>query len=722
MEEKIQEKNKYLTQKSRLIILIFYVISILLVSKLVTGHFFPPDSGKRLWILSGLALWFFTLLTAPWFRPPRDSLTNAITAILLLAFLDFQNVDLLREELNHFRWIAVGFSSFTALAAIVSIISHNITHENNNSQKTITNLSYSISDSFGKGEIIFTFPALISIIGFFQNSLSQQLWLLLFWVSFTVVRPFDLIGKLFLEIISRKKTENEVTYIGTINRVDNPDIIRVSLTSESSWIPGNLAIACLPNGKQVNVLCLFSHVQESQLVGTGLCHGITKDPIPNAIESYVYQCKTDIDSNCIINELSGTDNDVDLVGFVVEGSSISTIKFEVSPNVSLEKGMLTFCRQNNETVYYQILDAKTTEESFEKNPRGKHVVDAVQLGCLDPEKGFVKYGWLPKMNSPVFVPKKPVKYDFNYTNKDDFNIGNIPGTNIVVRASFSDLHEFHSAILGVTGTGKTEMAFDIIKKALSLDTKVFCVDFTDEYIERLKDFNPRPLGLEKKMATEFEEKLFDVETGEYGAPKEKKALKEFVDRIKEPVKENVNSFLTSEEKSLGIFWLPEITNTRATLRATELYLSSIMEWARKNRRKRKVLVVLEEAHTIIPETAGSGFDKETQWVVGRISQIALQGRKYGVGLLLISQRTALVSKSILSQCNTYFTFSLVDETSLKYLTNVYSINYVQSIPNLKFLEAIASGKAIRSETPLIIELEYDEEKKKASNTLNKYKS
>jgi len=80
--------------------------------------------------------------------------------------------------------------------------------------------------------------------------------------------------------------------------------------------------------------------------------------------------------------------------------------------------------------------------------------------------------------------------------------------------------------------------------------------------------------------------------------------------------------------------------------------------------------VLEEAHTIIPEAYGSGFDSETQWVVGRIGQIALQGRKYGVGLLLVSQRTALVSKTILSQCNTYFTHALVDKTSLEYLGSV----------------------------------------------------
>jgi hypothetical protein len=42
---------------------------------------------------------------------------------------------------------------------------------------------------------------------------------------------------------------------------------------------------------------------------------------------------------------------------------------------------------------------------------------------------------------------------------------------------------------------------------------------------------------------------------------------------------------------------------------------------------RKLLIVLEETHPIISETFSSGFDGETRWVVSRIGQIALQGRK-----------------------------------------------------------------------------------------------
>ena len=182
------------------------------------------------------------------------------------------------------------------------------------------------------------------------------------------------------------------------------------------------------------------------------------------------------------------------------------------------------------------------------------------------------------------------------------------------------------------------------------------------------------------------------------------------------VETQIKTFLEGDEK-LAILELTEISNTKATLRITEQYLSTIMAWARKHRQARKVLIVLEEAHTIIPETFSSGFDGDTQWVVSRIGQIALQGRKYGVGLLVISQRTALVSKTILSQCNTFLTHSLIDQTSLTFLESVYSSQHVRSIPNLGRFEFLAAGKAIKAERPILLGRPFDQAKKDASDAL-----
>jgi uncharacterized protein len=100
-------------------------------------------------------------------------------------------------------------------------------------------------------------------------------------------------------------------------------------------------------------------------------------------------------------------------------------------------------------------------------------------------------------------------------------------------------------------------------------------------------------------------------------------------------------------------------------------------------------------------------------VVSRIGQIALQGRKYGVGLLVISQRT----ETILSQCNTFLTHSLIDQTSLTFLESVYCAQHVRSIPNLGRFEFLAAGKAIKAERPILLGRPFDQAKKDASDAL-----
>lgn len=302
----------------------------------------------------------------------------------------------------------------------------------------------------------------------------------------------------------------------------------------------------------------------------------------------------------------------------------------------------------------------------------------------------------------------------------EFTLGTIPGTKMQVKASLPDLIGYHTAILGVTGTGKTELVLDLIREAVSQGTKVICVDLTGEYRKRLEDLAPGALGLKRNRADQLETKLLDIDFGSYGAPDEKKALNEFMVGVRKIARNQVDDYLRAPGSAIALFELAEVTNTRATLLATELYLTEIMLWARNHRKARRILIVLEEAHTIIPETSGAGFDRNTANVVNKIGQIALQGRKYGVGLFIVSQRTALVSKTILSQCNTFLTHALVDQTSLQFLLNIYDQSYVSSIPNLRFLHFLAFGRGVRSERPLLLNRPHDPAKAAASAALDSF--
>jgi hypothetical protein len=480
--------------------------------------------------------------------------------------------------------------------------------------------------------------------------------------------------------------------IGTVLRIDDPDIVRVALLGDAkTWITNAAHSARLPNGKSTYILPLFVQIQNEELIGTGLCC-----PMDGAIEVPTEVGAVQVVSTAgigaqLITTMSG-DGKVDkVVGIVVEGSSIGAIKFQVVRGILLEEGTVVYSVIRGSKVYYQILDADTREENFQQQPFGVHIASAAQLGTYDEAAGFRKFPWLPDMNRPLFLLSQD-NSAVTPLGKNEFSIGSVPNTPFGVTVRLDHLIEYHTAVLGVTGTGKTELALDIIRHALDAECKVFCVDLTGEYKTRLADKAPKEIGLSVAQGSTLADLLFAVETGTFGAPKEKENLKKFVDAIRPIVSQQVDAFLADSKQGLGIFELSEITNTKATLRTTELYLSAIMDWARKHRKARRILIVLEEAHTIVPEAYGSGFDSETQWVVSRIGQIGLQGRKYGVGLLLISQRTALVSKTVLSQCNTLFTHALMDKTSLDFLSGVYGPEHVRVLPNLRFLDFLAHGK------------------------------
>src|SRR5690606_29778531 len=119
------------------------------------------------------------------------------------------------------------------------------------------------------------------------------------------------------------------------------------------------------------------------------------------------------------------------------------------------------------------------------------------------------------------------------------------------------------------------------------------------------------------------------------------------------------------------FSLPDVTNSSVLLDYTKWFFKILFKIAKESQcRGQKVCVVLEEAHTVIPEWNFLGIEeKRASALVNSIGQIALQGRKYGVGIVLVAQRTASVSKTVLTQCNTIIAFQQFDKTSADFLGN-----------------------------------------------------
>jgi hypothetical protein len=119
--------------------------------------------------------------------------------------------------------------------------------------------------------------------------------------------------------------------------------------------------------------------------------------------------------------------------------------------------------------------------------------------------------------------------------------------------------------------------------------------------------------------------------------------------------------------------------------------------------KARVCLVYEEAHSLVPEftAVASPSDREAS---NGTARAILQGRKFGLGCLLVTQRTANVTKTILNQCNTVFAMRTFDETGKDFLANYIGKDYANSLSSISERHAVLFGKASSCENPILIRL------------------
>jgi uncharacterized protein len=394
-----------------------------------------------------------------------------------------------------------------------------------------------------------------------------------------------------------------------------------------------------------------------------------------------------------------------LFGFVSSGSDIGTLRFVRAGGAPVMEGDLVEVATDTGAVIYQVVNGKVNSETLDKRNLADSVVgEAIQLGKWDGTAGaFIHHGWVPDARTPVTKLSKIVPLS---ASPDELNLGCIPGTDISVLLNRKDAVSHHTAILGVTGVGKSMFARNLVRELAGEEVRVIVVDFTREWKRKLTggdipliitDTAAKPLreairGIESELAK------FKNQQNEGVVKAHKKILFDgFVSAIKE--------FVEGADR-VRIFELPDLSNTEGVLEYTQWFFSTLFQLAREgNINNKKICIVLEEAHTVVPEWNFVGIaDRTSQSLVNNISQIALQGRKYDIGFIVIAQRTASVSKTVLTQCNTIIAFQCFDGTSLGFLGNYLPPALVGALPNLGFRKAIAVGKAIRSNVPLIFEV------------------
>ncbi len=127
-----------------------------------------------------------------------------------------------------------------------------------------------------------------------------------------------------------------------------------------------------------------------------------------------------------------------------------------------------------------------------------------------------------------------------------------------------------------------------------------------------------------------------------------------------------------------------------------LILEFVSRFPESDRGKLPMVIALEEAQNYIPEK--NRGDKES--IAKKVfERIAREGRKYGISLLVSSQRPSELSKTVLSQCNSFIIHRLQNPEDQKYVRQLVSAaneDILQQLPILPQQHVVIMGDAVRT--------------------------
>ncbi|QNE37310.1 ATP-binding protein [Leifsonia shinshuensis] len=685
----------------RVAILLVAVTSLGLIAWTKTGEFIPSDPADALLLQSSILLVVLgSLILEKYFTAPGDALVNSFTALITMLPL----LPLLASE-SLAIWGVVATYLGVVMAASAACLTLQSQSNRTRGRRTMA-IAYLIASRFGRARVVFSVVFLASLFFFASSRSSLALALLVFWGLYLAIWPLGI-----PQLLSRLRLGQEARdkLVGHLDRVDSPNLARVALAAAGSWPieSESVVLAHLPDGSSRWCVPLF---RENRSDGVWATFAISDSLSTKAGRAGTLVIPHDVagpSRSDLIQKLTGGLAH-EVAGVVRESSTLTHLRVEILPDQLVGSGQVLVVPVADELVYFQVTGMETSEEPFGGLHYGSQIATAVQIGVLRGER-FHRFDYLPPMNAlAYFAAVPPAETEVEGL----FPLGDVPGTGVTLYGNFIDQMESHTAILGATGTGKTEFAFDLIRYSVANGVKVICLDLTSQYAPRLADLAPIELSIPGAKATELGEKLFAAETGAYGAGAEKKILASFANGLRSDIRITLEKFYQGDGGALGLIELTEISNTKATLWITEIYLSTLLELAKEGATSgQKTLVVVEEAHTVMPEAAFAGLgDFDSKGTIAKITQIALQGRKYGVGLLVLAQRTATVSKSVLTQCNTVISFSCIDDTSINFLKNVFGSAVAEGLPSLPRLRAVAEGSWIEAELPVAFDVPFDAQK------------
>lgn len=166
------------------------------------------------------------------------------------------------------------------------------------------------------------------------------------------------------------------------------------------------------------------------------------------------------------------------------------------------------------------------------------------------------------------------------------------------------------------------------------------------------------------------------------------------DGVADPLPEIVKQFLGDSDpiRIVDLSGVPnEVAGAASSAIARTLF--SVKLWqTREERESNPVLLVCEEAHRYVPNRGEAQYEAAQD----AIRRLAKEGRKYGIGLMLVSQRPSEVEATVLSQCNSWIVMRITNDSDRRHVQGILPdslAGLTKVLSGLRRREAIFVGQA-----------------------------
>lgn len=228
----------------------------------------------------------------------------------------------------------------------------------------------------------------------------------------------------------------------------------------------------------------------------------------------------------------------------------------------------------------------------------------------------------------------------------------------------------------------------VLKKLRELDAEK--VEGARAGTEKAGEFN----GKLTRFISRLENKLTDRRLGFMMTPPKEAQILDWLPKFSELLLSGTDDQPT-KQGGVKVIDFSEVPSDVLPLVAARIasLIFAVQQWTPKDKRH-PIAIFCDEAHLYIPDR--SEADSVAAAAVRYFERIAKEGRKYGVGLVVISQRPAEVNRTILSQCNNFIALRLTnaeDQSVVRRLLPDSLGGFTDLLPVLDTGEALVVGDA-----------------------------